>query len=107
MHGGKSPIGIASPRFKHGQYSRYLLPRLAYAPVVEAAAMRSPHFDAPAIEPSADYTELFADMDLDAVIAYWTSPEVEAAGQAALDELLVQPFDLSKLFNLEEDTHVP
>jgi hypothetical protein len=29
MHGGKSLHGIASPRFKHGRYSKYLFARLA------------------------------------------------------------------------------
>ncbi len=29
MHGGKSLCGIASPRFKHGRYSKYLVARLA------------------------------------------------------------------------------
>lgn len=29
MHGGKSLGGIASPRYKHGKYSRYAVARLA------------------------------------------------------------------------------
>jgi hypothetical protein len=31
MHGGKSLGGIASPRYKHGRYSKYLIARLAGA----------------------------------------------------------------------------
>jgi hypothetical protein len=103
MHGGKSYRGVASPRYVHGRYSKELLARLAGAIAAEAAEMRGPALVAPqAVESVADYSELFATLDLDGLIAYWSSPEAQAAGQAALDEILSTPIDLFR----QEDTHV-
>ena len=42
MHGGKSYGGIASPRFKHGQYSKYPLARLVGAWDAELLAGLAP-----------------------------------------------------------------
>ena len=54
MHGGKSLRGLASPRYKHGKYSKDTLAKLTRA----AAAV----LDESAIEPCSPLAELLGDL---------------------------------------------
>ena len=54
MHGGKSLRGLASPRYKHGKYSKDTLAQLTRA----AAAV----LDEGAIEPRSPLAELLGDL---------------------------------------------
>ena len=61
MHGGKSLRGLASPRYKHGKYSKDTLTKMARAAGARAAAAAA-EMVAVLDEPRSELAELLGDL---------------------------------------------